>query len=78
MDNMITIEVTSAFLAGGEVAMPGSQVLLPRAEALALVARGKAELTESVEANEAAPEPEDATEAALDEERPARARRGKG
>lgn len=77
MENMVTIEVTSAFLVEGEIARPGSQVSLPRAEALALVARGKARLTGAAEEDEAASESGDGVGAGL-EARPARARRGKG
>ncbi len=56
MANTVKIEVTSAFLVEGEIARPGSQVSLPRAEALALVARGKAALTEGGEATAQAEE----------------------
>lgn len=77
MENTVTIEVTSAFLVEGEVVLPGQTVEVLRTEALALVVRGKARLTEAGEVDEAVPEPGDAVGAGL-EERPARGRRGKG
>ena len=54
----VKIEVTSAFLVEGEIARPGSQVSLPRAEALALVARGKAAVGLVGSTGEAGPQPE--------------------
>lgn len=44
MAGLVTVDVTSAFMCGGVMALPGETVDLPRGEALVLVARGKAVL----------------------------------
>lgn len=46
MAGLVTVDVTSAFMCGGVMALPGETVDLPRGEALVLVARGKAVLRE--------------------------------
>lgn len=59
MENTVTIEVTSAFLVEGEVVLPGQTVEMLRTEALALVARGKAVLSETGEAGASAQDEDD-------------------